>query len=64
VDVAVLRRLTSDLLCGLGGFALGAGALLLAHGADANPPQPPRGGADLFGQVQTVSHRIMPIRRG
>jgi len=37
---AMLRRFRPDLLFGLSGFALGAAALLLTHGADANPPHP------------------------
>jgi hypothetical protein len=40
----MLRMLRPDLLCGLGGFVLGAAALLLTHGvaASAPPPAAPR----------------------
>ena len=34
----MLRILKPDLLCGLGGFAMGAAALLLVHPAPASPP--------------------------
>jgi hypothetical protein len=37
----MLRLFRPDLLCGLGGFALGSAALLLSHGAAASPPPPP-----------------------
>jgi hypothetical protein len=37
----MLRLFRPDLLCGLGGFALGAAPLLLTHGAAASPPPPP-----------------------
>ena len=35
----MLRTFRPDLLFGLSGFALGATALLLTHGADASPPR-------------------------
>ncbi len=37
----MLRLFRPDLLCGLGGFALGSAALLLSHGAAASPPPLP-----------------------
>jgi hypothetical protein len=43
----MLRIFRPDFLFGLGGFALGAAALLLTHGADANPPLP-QGHTDLL----------------
>jgi hypothetical protein len=36
----MLRVLRPDLLCGLGGFLLGAAALLLTHGAATSTPPP------------------------
>lgn len=36
----MLRLFRPDLLCGLGGFALGSAAFLLSHGAAASTPPP------------------------
>ena len=45
----MLRVLRPDLLCGLGGFVLGAAALLLTHGAAAaNAPPPPAPHTDIL----------------
>jgi hypothetical protein len=38
----MLRMFRPDLLFGLGGFALGAAALLLMQGVEASPPPPAR----------------------
>jgi len=47
----MLRLFRPDLLCGLGGFALGAAALLLGHGATASPP-PRAERTDILTQAQ------------
>jgi hypothetical protein len=47
----MLRLFRPDLLCGLGGFALGAAALLLGHGVAASPP-PPAQRTDILTQAQ------------
>jgi len=47
----MLRVLRPDLLCGLGGFVLGAAALLLTHGAAANAPPPAPPHTDILAQA-------------
>jgi len=44
----MLRVLRPDLLCGLGGFVLGAAALLLTHGVAASAPPPPPAPTDIL----------------
>jgi len=56
----MLRVLRPDLLCGLGGFVLGAAALLLTHGIAASPPPPPSARTDILAMAATMP---APTRR-
>lgn len=48
----MLRLFRPDLLCGLGGFALGAAGLLLSHGAMAGPPPGPPAQSNILTRIQ------------
>lgn len=50
----MLRVIRPDLLCGLGGFALGAAALLLTHGTAASAPPPPPERTDILSLAATT----------
>jgi hypothetical protein len=54
--------LRPDLLCGLGGFALGAAALLLTHGAIAGAPPAPPAHTDILAASapETAAERPRP----
>jgi len=60
----MLRLFRPDLLCGLGGFALGAAALLLSHGAAARPA-PPVAQTTILSQTQAdQAPRPSDVRAG
>ena len=60
----MLRIFRPDLLCGLGGFALGAVALLLTHGLAASPPPPAHGHIDLLVEAQAAPQPQQHFRAG
>ena len=56
----MLRILRPDLLCGLGGFALGAAALLLIHPSAANPVPSTRTDILALPGATASPHRTLP----
>jgi hypothetical protein len=60
----MLRIFRPDLLCGLGGFVLGATALLLTHGLAASSPPPARGHIDLLMEAQAAPPPQQHFRAG
>jgi hypothetical protein len=61
----VLRRLSPDLLCGLGGFGLGAAALLLLTTVNAtHPPVRANGGMDTLIETPLPESQSAAVRPG
>ena len=56
----MLRLLRPDLLCGLGGFALGAAALLLIHPTAPTPAPAPRTDILALAANTPSSHHARP----
>ncbi len=60
----MLRFYRPDLACGLGGFALGAAALLMSPGVQGRVSPLPRGDTNILEQAQAATALPPPGRRG
>lgn len=60
----MLRFSRPDIACGLGGFALGAAALLMSGGVHGRVPPLPRGDTNILEQVRIAAISPAPTRRG
>jgi len=57
---SMLRMLRPDLLCGLGGFILGATALLVVHSAPPRPAPPTRTDILTLAAAGSSAHHARP----